>query len=65
MKTRAFAYHCVKSVHIRSFFWSVFSCIRTEYRKIRVRKNSVFGQFLTQGLRNASFSKHFANVLNE
>ena len=27
------------------FFWSVFSCIRTEYRKIRTRKNSVFGHF--------------------
>ena len=26
--------HCVKSVQIRSFFWSVFSCIRTEYGKI-------------------------------
>ena len=25
------------------FFWSVFSCIRTEYRKIRTRKNSVLG----------------------
>ena len=23
--------HCVKSVQIRSYFWSVFSCIRTEY----------------------------------
>ena len=23
--------HCVKSVQIRSFFWSVFSHIRTEY----------------------------------
>ena len=23
--------HCVKSVQIRSFFWSVFPCIRTEY----------------------------------
>ena len=23
---------CMKSVQIRSFFWSVFSCIRTEYR---------------------------------
>ena len=23
--------HCVKSFQIRSFFWSVFSCIRTEY----------------------------------
>ena len=23
--------HCVKCVQIRSYFWSVFSCIRTEY----------------------------------
>ena len=51
--------HCVKSVQIRSFFWSVFSCIRTEYGDLRsgspysVRmqentdpKNSVFGHFL-------------------
>ena len=47
--------HCVKSVQIRSYFWSVFSCILTEYgellriqfeyRKIRTRKNSVFGHF--------------------
>ena len=35
----------MKSVQIRSFFRSVFSCIRTEYRKIRTRKNSVFGHF--------------------
>ena len=27
--------HCVKSVQIRSFFWSVFSCIRTEYGDLR------------------------------
>ena len=39
------ALHCVKSVQIQSFFWSVFSCIWTEYRKIRIRKNSVFGHF--------------------
>ena len=37
--------HCVKSVQRRSYFWSVFSCIRTEYRKIRTRNNSVFGHF--------------------
>ena len=36
---------CVKSVQIRSFFWSVFSCIRTVYRKMRTRKNSVYGHF--------------------
>ena len=38
--------HCVKSVQIRSFFWSVFSYIRPEYRKIRTRKNSIFGHSL-------------------
>ena len=30
--------HCVKSIQIRSYFWAVFSCIRT-------RNNSVFGHF--------------------
>ena len=41
------SYHCVKSVQIRNFFWSAFCFIRThsEYRKIRTRKNSVFGFF--------------------
>ena len=35
-----------ESVQIRSFFWSVFSHIRTEYGEIlRTRKNSVFGHF--------------------
>ena len=28
----------MKSVKIRNFFWSVFSCIQTEYRKIRTKK---------------------------
>ena len=37
--------HCVKRVQIRSHFWSVFSCIRTEYRIIRTRNNSVSGRF--------------------
>ena len=27
--------HCVKSVQIRSYFWPVFSCIRTEYGDLR------------------------------
>ena len=37
----------MKSVQIemRSFCWSVFFCIRTEYRKIRTRKISLFAQF--------------------
>ena len=36
---------CVKSVQIWSYYWSVFSCILTEYRKIRTRNNSLFGHF--------------------
>ena len=35
----------MKSVQIRSCFWSVFTCIRTEYRKMRTRNNSLFGHF--------------------
>ena len=37
--------HRVKSVRTRIYFWSVFSCIRTENRKIQTRNNSVFGHF--------------------
>ena len=37
--------HCMKSVQIRSYFRSIFSCIQYEYRKIRTRNNSVFGHF--------------------
>ena len=32
---RLLSYHCMKSVQIRSNFWSVFSRTRTEYREIR------------------------------
>ena len=35
----------MKTVRIRSFFWSIFSCFQSEYRKIRTRNNSVFGHF--------------------
>ena len=37
--------HYVKSVQIRIYFWSLFSCIQSEYRKIRTRNNSVFRHF--------------------
>ena len=37
--------HCVKSVQMQSFFWSVFFCIQSEYRKIWTRENFVFGNF--------------------
>ena len=38
-----------RSVQIPSFFSSVFSHIRTEYRRIRIRKTSVFGHFSHSG----------------
>ena len=28
-------YHCLKNVQIWNFFWSVFSCIWTEYRYLQ------------------------------
>ena len=37
--------HYVKSVQIRSYFWSIFSCIWTEYRQIWNRNNSAFEHF--------------------
>ena len=36
--------HCVKSIQVWNFFWSVFSCIQSEYRKIPTR-SSAFGHF--------------------
>ena len=43
--------HYVKSVEIRSYFWSIFPCIRIEYGYLRIQENrtinnSVFGHFL-------------------
>ena len=37
--------YCLEIVQIRSFFWCLFFCIRTESRKIRTRKTSVIGHF--------------------
>ena len=52
-----FYLHCVKSVQIRSYFWSVFSCIRAKYRKKRTRNNSVYGHFSRSGW--IAFYAHF------
>ena len=59
--------HCMESVQIRSFFWSVFSCIRTEYRELQSKcpyqvriqentdqKNSVFRPF-SRSVKNPFF----------
>ena len=42
MKSHYWKMHCVKSIQMQSFFWSVFSCIR-------IRKNSVSGHFSRSG----------------
>ena len=42
--------HFVKCVQIQSFFWSVFSRIRT-------RKNSVFGHFSRSGYKATTYEK--------
>ena len=48
-------YHCVKSVQIRSFFWSVFSNIRTEYGEmLRISPYSVWIR------ENTDQKKHFS-----
>ena len=36
---------CVKSVQIQSYFWSIFSCIQSEYRKIRTRNTPYLDTF--------------------
>ena len=54
-----YSLHWVKMVQIRSFFWSVFSCIQSEHRKIRTRKNSVFGHFS----RSVQVSKILSEVI--
>ena len=50
-----FDIRCVKSAQIRSFSWSVFFCIQSEYRKILIRKSSIFRHF--------SRSEHFMEFI--
>ena len=68
--------HCVKSGQTRSFFSSVFSRIRTEYkeilvslriqsecRKIQTRKNSVFGHFSRNDDDGFAFAYHYLSAV--
>ena len=49
---------------LRNYFWSVFSCIRTEHRRIRTRNNSVFGHFSRNvSIANAVFSRQYWSIL--
>ena len=47
--------HCVKFVQIRSFFWSIFPRIQSDYGKTWTRKNSVFGHFLHSAVNHFVF----------
>ena len=40
----------MKSVQIQSFFWSVFSCIETEHRKIKTKKARIWTLITQKGL---------------
>ena len=57
------AKNCVKRT--AGSFWSVFSCIRTEYRKIRTRNNSAFGHFsCSEGyLKESSELKNYLKII--
>ena len=55
--------HCVKSVQIRGFFWSIFSYILSEYRKTWTRKSSVFGSFHAVIIKHFSFIGVWAKIL--
>ena len=41
--------HCVKSVQIGSFFWSIFSCTRTEYGDLRFSRSVNHGRVTDWG----------------
>ena len=63
--SNALLLHCVKSVQIWSFFWAIFSCMRTEYRKIRTTKNSIFGHFSRSVRSNPAFHFWYSAKLSE
>ena len=46
--------HCVKSVQIWIFLWSIFSCNWTKQRKIRTRKTSYLDTFHAMTGKNTS-----------
>ena len=54
--------HCLKSVQIRSYFWSVFSCIQTEYGEVLSPNAGKYGREITLYLDTfhiVTFFKHY------
>ena len=55
---------CTKSVQVRSFFWSVFSCFRSEHRKIWTRRNPYLDNFhAVLHLVKKGFIRHYLKLL--
>ena len=56
--------HCVKSVLIRNFFWSISLRIQSKYRKIRTRKTPIMNTFhaVQVNLKNTNLLLMMANV---
>ena len=49
-----------KSVQIRSYFWSVYSCVRTEYRNLLINLH-IQSEYRKTRTRNDSVSAHFSH----
>ena len=52
--------HCVKSIQIQSFFWSVFPRIRNDYGKIRTGKTPYLDTFQTVDLQWKYLNKYWS-----
>ena len=65
--TRALCEKCPNTEFFLVFIFphSVSLCIQSEYRKIRTRKNSVFGHFSRSGVNAGVVSKRFLSKLEE
>ena len=50
----------MKSVQVRSFFWSAFPCIQYKYRKTWIRKKYVFGHFPCSAMDDYLWLPHIA-----
>ena len=62
LKTLVLSHHCVKSVQIPSYFWSVFSRIRTEYGEIR-SISLYLVQMREMADQNNSEYRHFSRIV--
>ena len=63
---RSLFFNKVAGLRPVTYFWSVFSCIGTEYRKIQIRKNSTFGHFSrSESVKKSSGTDVFLGILRQ